>query len=73
MKTFVLLYWFYEDDGNLVNSYIDVLSTYERAYNLKSVIDNENLEILNSNEIHKMSNGNYGDPGFYEIRECEIK
>lgn len=73
MKVFVLLFWFYEGDSNLVDSFIDIFSTYEKALEYKNETDEDNLEILNSNEIHKMINGNYGDTSFYEIRECEVK
>lgn len=73
MKIFVLLYWFYEGDSNLVDSFIDVFSSYEKALEYKNLTDEENLEILNADEIDKMCNGSYDNPSFYEIRECEVK
>lgn len=73
MKVFVLLYWFYEGDSNLADSFIDVFSTYEKALKFKNLTDDHKLKILSSMEVHNLRSGKYGDPSFYEIRECIIK
>lgn len=68
MKVYVLIFWFYEGDSNLVDSYKGVFSTYEKA---KKEIP-ENMELVTTEEAMKneySSCGSYGDAGYYEIRE----
>ena len=80
MKVYVLIKWFYEGDGNLVNSFVGVKSTYEKA---KSLLDKSDI-ILADNEFKTCDSirepkGNmlwnrYGDGCRYEIRkvDCSI-
>lgn len=75
MKVYVLIWWFYEGDSNLVNSFEGVFSSYENALNKKNEIDSENREIVSSEIAEKRtyeSSGSYGSPSYFEIRECVV-
>lgn len=70
MKVYVLLFWFYEGDSNLVDSFRGVFSSYNDALN---DVDPK-YKVLTSEERNNKEKqwGKYGDPSFYEIRECII-
>lgn len=70
---FVLLFWFYDGDSNLVDSFVDVFKTYDSAF--QKTLESQGFIILSSAEVEekKNSQGSYGDPSFFEIRKCEPK
>ncbi len=75
MKVYVLIWWFYEGDSNLVNSFEGVFSSYDKAMLRKNEIDNRNIiELVSTEEAEKRQHehGSYGDPSYFEIRECII-
>ena len=75
MKVYVLIWWFYEGDSNLVNSFEGVFSNYDKALFRKNEIDTKNRELVSTEEAEKRQyqySGGYGDPSFFEIRECII-
>lgn len=67
MKVYVLLFWFYEGDSNLVDSFRGVFSSYDEA--LKNA--DPKYKVLTSEEREKKEKewGSYGDPSFYEVRQ----
>jgi len=75
MKVYVLIWWFYEEDSNLVNSFEGVFSTYEEAMNKKNEFDpRKTQEVVTTAEAERREylHGGYGDPSYYEIRECVV-
>ena len=67
MKVYVLLFWFYEGDSNLVDSFCGVFSSYDKA--LKGA--DPKYKVLTSEEREKKEKewGSYGYPSFYEVRQ----
>ena len=74
MKVYVLIWWFYEGDSNLVNSFEGVFSNYDKAMFRKNEIDTKNRELVSTEEAEKRQYeyGSYGDTSYFEIRECII-
>lgn len=74
MKVYVLIWWFYEGDSNLVNSFEGVFSDYDKAMFRKNEIDTTNRELVSTEEAEKRQyeHGSYGGPSYFEIRECII-
>lgn len=74
MKVYILLNWFWEGDGYLVNSYVDCFGE------LKDIIAHaENLAAERNNriygigqEIPKEVDGRYGSLSFYQIIEKDL-
>lgn len=75
MKVFIVLQWFYDGDSYLVDSFVGVKSTYEKAKSLldknDTILKNEDFEIYN-NKRTPNDWGNYGSDCKYEIREVEV-
>jgi hypothetical protein len=75
MNVYVLLEWFYEGDSDLVDSFVSVFSSYEKALSKMNKINNTGIKLLTKDEIEyekKRRTRGYGDLGFFEIRECKI-
>ncbi len=70
MEVYVLLFWYYEGDSNLVDSFCGVFSSHDKA--LQDA--NPKYKVLTSEERAKREKewGSYGDPSFYEVRQCII-
>lgn len=74
LKIFIVLYWFWEGDGYLVNEYKDCFLTEEEsisfANTLTPIFGGKTIKIyLPGNTIPDESDGDYGTPAFAQIIE----
>jgi hypothetical protein len=77
MKIYVILFWCWEGDGRLVNSFIAVTKDYSKE-NIKETIEKSTGEKINrriyylNEKIPGEFAGGYRSPGFYQVIEREI-
>jgi len=68
MRIYVILYWFWEGDSHLVNSFVDIATNIDDADKIIA-IDGQPMSqtyyVLES--IPAEYHGNFGDPGFYQV------
>lgn len=72
LKIFIVLYWFWEGDGYLVNEYKDCFLTEEEAVSFANTLKygGKTIKIyLPSDSIPDESDGGYGTPAFTQIIE----
>lgn len=72
---YVVLFWFYDGDSNLVDSFLSVKNTLEEAKasinTNHEILKNEDL-INDGDNIYPKEWGSYGIPGKYEIRKVKL-
>ena len=73
MKVYCLLYWFWEGDFHLVNSFVDVKVSLDE---IMAVLVTENRSLLKvylpGEAIPTEDDGFYGYDGFYQIIVKEV-
>lgn len=72
LKIFIVLYWFWEGDGYLVNEYRDCFLTQEDAISFANTLKfgGKTIKIyLPNEEIPEDNDGGYGSPAFTQIVE----
>lgn len=72
LKIFIVLYWFWEGDGYLVNEYKDCFLTEEEAVSFANTLKygGKTIKIyLPSDSIPDESDGGYRTPAFAQIIE----
>jgi hypothetical protein len=76
-KLYVVLFWFWEGDENLVNSFVGISRT-DSLENIKRTINsNENFKHVKNNRIYFTNEpipteGRYSTPGFFQVIEYEV-
>jgi len=70
MKVYVLLYWVYDGDSWLIETYEGAYSSYQKALQAKNT-RRPKIMLLSGEalEAEKQKGGGYGSPSFCEIRE----
>jgi hypothetical protein len=68
MKVYVLLCWFWEGDGYLVNSYKDCYKSLKDAQS-EPTIEHESIIYLPGERIPEEEDGSYYSDPFYQIIE----
>lgn len=72
LKIFIVLYWFWEGDGYLINTYEDCFLTEEDALSFANTLKygGKTMKIyLPGDTIPDESDGGYRTPGFAQIIE----
>lgn len=72
IKVFVVLYWFWEGDGSLVNKYEDCFLTKDDAMSFANTLeyDDKTLKVYLPNDVIPDENeGGYGTRPFIQIIE----
>ena len=72
LKIFIVLYWFWEGDGYLVNEFKDCFLTEEESVSFANTLKygGKTIKIyLPSDSIPDESDGGYGTPAFAQIIE----
>jgi hypothetical protein len=76
IKIFIVLYWFWEGDGYLVNEYKDCFLTYNDAVQFANTFkrDGKTIRIYTPDEEMPNENeGGYGTPSFIQVVEKVFK
>ena len=74
-SVYVILQWFYEGDSDLVDSFLGVRSSYDEALKFLNEKVPDGYMLYTEEEVEKEEmnrSGGYGDPGFYQIKKCEL-
>jgi len=72
MNIYIILYWFWEGDSHLVNSFCDVVDTEEEAITIIKQKDKCAKIFLSVENIPNEEDGSFGDDGFYQILRRQV-
>lgn len=76
MKVYIILFWFWEGDSYLVNSFVDCKKTMKESLILCSEEAKGKSFVpklfVPGEDIPKEDDGHYGTPGFFQIIEKEL-